>query len=354
NRQVNGLALKNPTYSLTLVPRFVNLTWLADYKKEDGTMANWRNGTPYNPYWIVNEFQNEDRRDRLIGMLLGRYQFTDWLSLQARAGTDYYTDERFEREGTGTLSSGSTTGTVGNTTWHVKEENLDLLLTANGKLSESFSGSFMAGANHLNRRREAVGFSGENLNIPYYYHISNAALVKPRNLLNRKQMNSVYFAGQVGFKDYLFVDITGRNDWSSTLGSNNRSFFYPSVATSFVFTDAFNMNGSVLSFGKVRLSLAQAGNDASPYQTTGGYALDVVGYGTGLPYATVRSQVPLVDLKNELTTGFEAGAELRFFRNRLNIDVTYYTQSTKNQIIPVQVSMATGYSTRMINAGEVR
>src|SRR5690606_40903611 len=85
-----------------------------------------------------------------------------------------------------------------------------------------------------------------------------------------------------------------------------------------------------------------------------GYALDVFEYGTGLPYATVRSQIPLVDLKNELTTGLEAGAELLFFRNRLNIDFTYYTQSTKNQIIPVQVSMATGYSTRMINAGEVR
>lgn len=355
NRQINGLALKNPSYSLTLLPRFVNLDWLKDYKKEDGTMANWKSGIPYNPYWIVNEFQNEDRRDRLIGMLLGRYQFNDWLSLQARAGTDYYTDERFEREGTGTPPAASLPGTVGNSTWHVKEENIDLLLAANGKLSELFSGSLTAGANHLNRRQEVVGVSGQNLNIPYYYHISNAALVTPRNSLIRKQMNSVYFAGQLGFKDYLFVDVTGRNDWSSTLGRGNRSFFYPSVAASFVFTDALNMqNNPILSFGKVRLSLAQAGNDASPYQTSGGYALDIVGYGSGLPYATVRSQVPLIDLKNELTTGFEAGTELRFFKNRLNVDFTYYTQSTKNQILPVQISMATGFSTRVINAGEVR
>jgi len=168
-------------------------------------------------------------------------------------------------------------------------------------------------------------------------------------------MNSVYFAGQVGYKDYLFLDVTGRNDWSSTLGLNSNSFFYPSVAASFVFTDALGMsNNPILSFGKIRLSVAQAGNDAMPFQTTGGYALDMVGYGPGLPYATLRSQVPLLDLKNELTTGIEAGTELRLFKNRLGIDFTYYSQSTKNQILPVQVSMATGYATRVINAGEIR
>ncbi|PPL01795.1 SusC/RagA family TonB-linked outer membrane protein [Parapedobacter indicus] len=355
NRQATGITTQNPAYSLYLTPRFVDLNWLKDYKKEDGTMVNWKSGTPYNPYWLVNEFQNDDKRDRVIGMLMGRYAFTSWLSLQARAGTDFYTDVRFDRKGTYSPPAALMPGTVDNATWHVKEENFDVLLTANGDLSEDFKGYFSVGANHLNRKQEVVGLSGENLNIPYVYHISNAQIVRPRNSLSRKQMNSVYFAGQVGYKDYLFLDVTGRNDWSSTLGLNSNSFFYPSIATSFVFTDALGMrNNPILSFGKIRLSVAQAGNDAVPFQTTGGYALDMVGYGPGLPYATLRSQVPLLDLKNELTTGFEAGTELRFFKNRLGIDFTYYTQSTKNQILPVQVSMATGYATRVINAGEIK
>lgn len=355
NRQMNGVALKNPNYSLVLVPRFVDLNWLKDYKKADGSAANWKNGVPYNPYWIVNEFQNEDTRDRVIGMLMARYKLTSWLSIQGRAGTDFYTDERFEREGTGTPVAASLPGTVGNAKWTVKEENIDALLTASGKLSTDFTGSLSLGANHLNRKQEVVGYSGQNLNIPYFYHISNAQLVTARNSISKKQMNSVYFTGNLGYKDYLFLDVTGRNDWSSTLGLNNNSFFYPSVATSFVFTEALNIRSNpYLSFGKVRLSLAQAGNDASPYQTVGGYALNTVGYGAGLPYATVQSRVPLSTLKNELTTGFEAGTELRFFKNRLGVDFTYYSQSTKNQILPVQVSMATGYSTRVINAGEIR
>lgn len=353
NRPQNGINFSTISSSLELIPRSVDLDWLKDYKRDDGLMANFKSGVPYNPYWLVNEYKNNDSRDRVMGMIRVKYDFTDWLSMQVRTGSDFYTDKRFSIVPQGTPGAANVNGQVRNTQWHVKEENSDILLTATGDLSSDFSGSFSIGANHLNREEEVVEVRGQNLDIKGLYHISNAALVFPRNYLERKQMNSVYFQGQVGYKNYLFLDVTGRNDWSSTLGLNNQSFFYPSISTSFVFTDAFLMDSKVLAFGKLRASYAQAGNDASPYQTTAGYSLSTTTF-SGLRLASIRSNVPLLDLKNELTTSVEVGVDLRFFNNRVGVDFTYYDQSTTNQILPVEVSAATGYGNRLINAGEVR
>jgi TonB-linked SusC/RagA family outer membrane protein len=353
NRPQNGINFTSVAASLELIPRSVDLDWLKDYKREDGLMRNFKSGVPYNPYWLVNEFKNSDTRDRIIGMIRVKYDLTDWLSVQARTGTDFYTDKRFSMVPQGTPGAANINGQVRNTQWHVKEENSDVLLTASGKLSSDFSGSLSVGANHLNREEEVVEVRGQNLDIKGLYHISNASLVFPRNYLERKQMNSVYFQGQLAYKNYLFLDITGRNDWSSTLGLNNQSFFYPSVSTSFAFTDALLLDSRILTFGKVRASYAQAGNDAAPYQTMAGYSLSTTTF-NGLRMASIRSSVPLLDLKNELTKSVEFGVDLRFFNNRLGIDFTYYDQATTNQILPVEISAATGFGSRLINAGEVR
>lgn len=354
NRPQNGINFTSVAASLNIMPRVVNLDWLKDYKRPDGNMMSFRTGgAPLNPYWIVNEFQSHDTRDRIIGMALVRYNFTDWLTLQARTGTDFYTDNRFSRTGQGTPGNANINGRVWNDVWQVKEENTDVLLTATRNLSSDLSGSFSVGANHLNRKQEILGLAGQNLDVPNMYHISNAAIVTPENRLTRKQMNSVYFMGQLAYKNYLFLDVTGRNDWSSTLGLEHQSFFYPSVSTSFAFTDAFLMESQILSFGKLRASYAQAGNDADPYQTQGGYSLRSDNF-NGLRMAVVRGTVPLLDLKNELTTAVEFGMDLRFFENRVGIDFTYYDQVTTNQILGIELSDATGFGNRVINAGEVR
>src|SRR5690606_34448262 len=294
-----------------------------------------------------------DTRDRVIGMARVKYDFTDWLSIQARTGTDFYTDDRYAIIPQGTPGGANLRGQVSNTMWRVKEENSDVLLTAAGDISSNFTGTFSIGANHLNRDQEVVQVRGENLDIPDLYHISNAALVFPRNYSIRKQMNSVYFQGQLAYQNVLFLDVTGRNDWSSTLGLENQSFFYPSVSTSFAFTDALEMDSRILTFGKVRASYAEAGNDADPYLTRAGYTLNSESF-AGLRMASIRNNVPLEDLKNELTTSYEFGMDLRFFSNRLALDFTYYNQSTTNQILPVEISASTGFNTRLINAGEIR
>lgn len=353
NRVQNGINFKTIASSLNVMPRHVDLDWLKDYKREDGLMTNWKSGTPYNPYWLVNEFINKDTRDRIIGMAKVNYQFTDWLSIQARTGTDFYTDNRFSRIGQGTPGRANLNGQIQNDIWQVKEENSDILVTATGDISSDFSGTFSAGANHLNFKREVVGVNGRNLDIEGMYHINNAAIQNTRNFLGRKKMNSVYFLGQLAYRNFLFLDVTGRNDWSSTLGPDNQSFFYPSVSTSFAFTDAWDIKSDLITFGKLRASYAEAGNDASPYQTRGGYSLSNNTY-DGLRLARISNTVPLSDLKNELTTAYEVGMDLRLFNNRLGIDFTYYNQSTSNQILPVEVSSATGFQRRLINAGEIR
>lgn len=343
----------NPVVALNLLSRFVDLDWLKNYKRPDGSMINYIMRAPHNPYWIANEFLSEDKRDRVIGYMLARYKISNWLTLQGRTGTDFYDDARFERIGIGTTGAATIRGQVVNTAWKVREENSDLLLTANGKLSENFTGTLSLGANHLNRFQEVTGFTGTNLVVDNVYHISNAANVAPRYGLTRKKMNSVYGMAQLGYKDFLFLDITARNDWSSTLGMNNYSFFYPSFSSSFVFSDALNLSGNVFSFGKIRASYAQAGNDASPYQTKAGYSLSADNF-RGQKFSAINLRIPLTDLKNELTTSYEFGTDLRFFNNRVGVDFTYYYSSTRNQIIPLPLSASSGYSSRMINAGEIR
>jgi TonB-linked SusC/RagA family outer membrane protein len=349
NRPQNNSYSENPVTALNLLPRFASMELLSNYKKEDGTMARITGAK--NPYWIINELTGNDSRDRIIGYVSAKYKFTNWLSLQARTGTDFYIDKRFERKGQFTDGDN---GSVSNNQFLVKETNSDVLLTANGKLSDKFTGSFSVGANHLKRHQEVTGNYGSNLNVPGLYYIGNTQNVVPRQYASGKKMNSAYFTGQLGYKNYLFLDVTGRNDWSSTLGLNNQSFFYPSVGASFVFTDALDLNDGFLKYGKVRASYAEAGNDASPFLTKAGYDVTSSTTFNGQPFAAIRSDIPLTDLKNELTRSYELGAEFKFFNNRLGLDITYYNSSTINQILPVEISATTGYGTRLINAGEIR
>ncbi len=185
------------------------------------------------------------------------------------------------------------------------------------------------------------------------YHVSNAQDIRPFNNLSEREIQSLYFMGQLAYKNYLFLDVTGRNDWSSTLGTGNNSFFYPSVSLGWAFTDAFEISSNILTFGKLRASWAQVGNDSDPYLTRNNYASYTTSY-NGQGYASMSRVIPAFDLKNELTESMEFGVDIRLFDNRIGLDVTYYDGSTKNQILPVQLPTSSGYSSVVINAGEIR
>src|SRR5690625_3768894 len=353
NRPSLGGNFSNTFLNLMLTSRYVDLDWLKNHKYPDGSMVTHTgDGAISNPYWVVNERLNNDTRDRIFGFVSANYAFTDWLSLNVRAGTDTYYDQRFSRAPLGDKGSSFRDGRVENHSFNVQENNYDFLLSASQDLSQDFSGSVSFGGNYLYRKTEETGLVGTNLNIPGLYHISNANNVNPRYWISRRQMQSLYALGQVGYRDFVYLDLSARNDWSSTLGIGNESFFYPSASLSFVFSDAFNLSSNVLTFGRLRASYAETGNDASPYQTRAGFNISSVDY-NGQRMATVPNSIPLIDLKNELTKSWELGGELRLFQNRIGIDVATYMSTTENQIFPVSVSSATGYTNRLINAGQI-
>ncbi len=351
NRPTLGAGSDNVNATLNRLGRYVPLDFLKKHYEATGLRGRFP-GVRVNPYYTINEITNNDERNRVIGFASLRYAFTDWLSLSLRTGIDWYTDERQNIWPVGAAWP-NTRGKFVETVINSKETNSDFLLTADGDLSSNFHGSFSVGGNLLNQYSSSTEWDARDLKVPGVYDISNAQDIRPESNLFEKEIQSLYFMGQLAYKNYLFLDITGRNDWSSTLGTNNYSFFYPSVGLSWVFTDMFEMTSDIITFGKLRASWAQAGSDANPYLTTAGYGSFTTSYG-GQGYARMTTQIPALDLKNELTESIELGFDIRLFNNRVGLDVTYYDGSTKNQIIPIQLSNSSGFQTAVINAGEIK
>jgi TonB-linked SusC/RagA family outer membrane protein len=336
---------------LTQMGRYVPMDFLKEYYETTGEKGRFP-GIIYNPYYMVNELKNHDYTDRLIGFIQGNLQFTDWLSLMGRVGTDFSSEFREKDWPVGSRRAENQNGRVTTDNYRRKDINADVILTANKQLSEKFSATASVGASYLNQRRDRMFIDARNFKVEGVYHVSNAQDLRPTTDLWQKEQQSVFFTGQLAYNNYLFVDVTGRNDWSSALGRNNYSFFYPSVATSFVLTDAFDLKSNLLSFAKVRASWAQVGNDSEPYRTKIGYNSYTIDY-NGQSFASKNGTIPLYDLKNELTESWEVGADLRFFNNRLSIDATYYNGKTTNQIISIPISSASGYGSVVINAGRI-
>ena len=350
-----GYSTENVSRIFAGMARVVPMDFMKEYYETTKLSGTWP-GISYNPYYVVNELKNFDNRDRFISYISGTLKFTDWLSVMGRVGADIYSEYREKRWPVGSLNKTSgITNSNGRLTTDLlqnKDINADVILTATKELSSNFTGTASFGASYLRQDRNSMFMDARNFKAAGVYHVSNALEYYPSSSLWQKEMQSVFFTGQLAYKNYLFLDVTGRNDWSSALGINEQSFFYPSVATSFVFTDALSIDESILSFGKVRASWAQVGNDSDPYLTQSGYNSYTTGY-SGRSFATKNGQIPLYNLKNELSESWEVGADLRFLKNRLNLDVTYYNGFTTNQILPAAISNASGYASVIINAGRV-
>lgn len=353
NRPYLGAGGNNVCQYLMYMSRYIPMPFLKEYYERTKTYGSFP-GIIYNPYYIVNELKNNDVKDRYIGQVAIDLKLNSWLSILGRVGSDQYSHEEIKKWPVGARGSDFSTGRLTNTVRIVKDINADLILTANKNVTSDLNINGIVGASLSNHNRQVWIQNGYSFKAPGIYNISNCKTINNSEYLVRKEIQSVYFTGQTGYKNYLFLDITGRNDWSSTLGINNYSFFYPSVSTSLVITDAIkSIPSDILTFGKVRASWAQVGNDSDPYLTSNGYALTTDTYGDqNLSY--MNSQLPLVNLKNELTESWEIGADLRFYQNRMGIDFTYYNGKTTNQIVPMNVSVASGYTNTIINAGEIQ
>ena len=353
NRPSLGSGNDNVTTTLVKMGRIVPLNFLKEYYETTKT-AGYFPCVSYNPYYVVNELKNNDIKDRLIGFVSANLKFTKWLSLLGRAGIDTYSQKQDKRWPIGSMGSDNIYGRIYNYLYNVKDVNADVILTASKELSKQLHVNASLGSSILYQERYRQTLDSRKLKAAGVYDVSNCTDIRPSTSIYKKEMQSVFFTGQVAYNNYLFLDVTGRNDWSSALGINNNSFFYPSVSTSFVFTDAFKaISKNILTFGKVRASWAQVGNDSDPYLTKNGYISTTTTYG-GIGLGYMNSRIPLFNLKNELTESWEIGSDLRFLNNRIGLNFTYYDGKTTNQIIPVTISNASGYTDVVINAGEIR
>lgn len=322
--------------------------------------VNWNYSYHNNPYWNLENNNNHDDRNRFIGAAQLQYKPTDWLSGMIRSGSDFYRTNRGFNVDKGWIGGFSDPYTNGNFAeggfssedLFVNENNTDFLVTAVTSPLERLGLTMNFGGNRRVRDYNQNWIGTDALVAPGVYNISNSAVqYTPYQYVESRKVNSLYGTAQFAYNDYLFVDVTGRNDWSSTLPKANNSFFYPSVSSSLVFTDLFpSMRmGGALNYGKLRGAWTRVGSDAEPYLTIQTFTAPS-SFG-GAPRFTVRDAVANQNLKPEQTEAWEVGAELSFLDGRAGLDATYYQKKTTDQILNIDVSRATGFASAAINAG---
>jgi TonB-linked SusC/RagA family outer membrane protein len=323
--------------------------YLHEQYKENGNVSMWPGVDNYFYYY---DNLNSLNRERAFGNMSVTYKITDWLSAMARGGTDFYTEKRKSITQSGTASNvrRGQGGQFNQTDIFTKEENLDFILNFDKKFGDIRIDG-LVGANYRDNRYHSTYLAASNLTVPDLYTISNVKGTPSTSMFDsEKRTNSVFGAANASYKDFLFVGITGRNDWSSTLPPDNRSYFYPSASVGFVITDAFQIKSDILSFAKLRGSWAKVGGDTDPYQLSRTYSASSF---NSISLFAPTGTLPPANLKPQETRSYEIGANMRFLKNRLSLDVTYYDQTTVNQIISVATSTTTGYTGMKLNAGEI-
>jgi TonB-linked SusC/RagA family outer membrane protein len=335
-----------------LAPSF-NQKWLSEgYKNDYGEYVDWNGGNIYriNPYWSINEMNNVSKKERVMGYIQANYELTKGLNFQLRGGTDFYKFRITE------FSAAHTpvfpTGAMSESSADVSETNLEGLLTYSTKISENFDFTGLIGGNLMHYNYERFTNTGEDEVVPGMKYIGNYNLKSLMYENPRKQIRSLYGAVNLGYKSMLYLDMTLRNDWSSTLNRGNNSYMYPSVSSSFVFSNLYDLNG-LLSFGKLRASWAEVGGDTRPYMLNLNYGLLNYNFNE-LPLGQVSSgSIPNLNLKPTRTYSYEFGLDLRFLNNRLNLDISHYNQKTRDQILDLSISNTSGFSTAIVNSGEI-
>ncbi|MDJ1499094.1 SusC/RagA family TonB-linked outer membrane protein [Xanthocytophaga agilis] len=300
-----------------------------------------------NPYLIAYEMTNSLNNNTVVGNMSATYTLSDKLELLVRSAIDLSDEDREQRRPYSTANFQR--GYFKQQTILSSEVNTDALITYKEKLGNRIALTASIGGNIRNQRYRNVNGSVDGLVIPGVYKLSNGVnqpLMTTNNSVRR--VNSLYGLASFSYDEKIFVDVTGRNDWSSTLPSQNNSFFYPSISTSFILSDLLHLPAAV-SFAKLRLSAAQVGNDTDPYKTRKYYGQsDFPGSGS------LSTTLFNVDFKPEITTSYEVGLEYFMFNRRLGLDFTLYQNSTRNQILDVPLDPTTGYTKAVLNAGKVR
>ncbi|WP_212003282.1 SusC/RagA family TonB-linked outer membrane protein [Chitinophaga sp. HK235] len=305
-----------------------------------------------NPYWVINRMPQSDKTNRLIGSAYANVKLTSWLDATYRLGVDNYTTQ-FEN----LVTPGSSVklawqkGMLSQTDRNYNYVNSNLMLNFHKTFHKDWDANLILGTTSEDTYIKSNSARAENFLLPDFYALNNADRKNQyiSQAVSRKRLAGFYGDLRLSYRNIFYLSVTGRNDISSTLPVQNRSFFYSSYSGSFVFTELLPKS-DILSFGKIRASRAQVGKDASPYLTQTYLEAPQLTIGGGFRNGVSRGNP---NLKPEKTTSSEFGAELQFLRGRLGLDVAYYKNVSTNQIVTPRVSNATGYILNSVNAGEI-
>lgn len=337
------------------MPRSIRLSDLDhDFINQNNRVINWSGPSEntMNPYGMVmDENGNRNVRNRIIGQINATLRFTDYLKLTGRVGIDWYNDDRkvfaqYLTDGSNTDSQYSHESSTN------KEFNADLMLNFNKRFS-NFDINANIGAAVYNIHSTGIGGTSGRLQIPNFVYMGNGEKKTAYESSYKKEIQSILGNASIGYKSMVYLDLTGRNDWSSTLPKSNWSYFYPSVSLSGIISQMVKLP-ECIDYLKVRTSWAQVGNDTDPYKLAYVYSqYSSVVNGGSILEMQLPSTYPLQNLKPERTNSFEIGLEYHMFNNRLGLDFTYYNTTTKDQILSIGTAASSGYSSKMINAGKI-
>lgn len=311
-------------------------------------------GNTDNPYFVAYELTNGYTRNRFMGNVQLTIDLTKRLSLMARTGIDFFTETDESKRAFSAVKNPY--GGYAISDLFNSEQNTDFLLSYKQPTQNNWSFSVSAGGNTRTAKSNSESQSTGNLVIPGLYNISNAqaGTISSNSYKSKRRVNSLYGMGEIAYRNYAFLDLTARNDWSSTLPADNNSYFYPSASLSLVVSDMLHVTSKTLSYAKLRVNVSRVGKDTDPYNLYNSFYFSSPDWGSNVKMATFSTVLKNNHLKPEQATSFEIGTDLRFFGGRLMIDATYYNTSNRNQIVNIPTTMSSGYSAKIINAGEIR
>ena len=319
----------------------------ADYTR------NWNSSYYDNPFWSASYNTQSQERHRLIGDLHAEFRLTDGLHVRFRTSTDWYNDRRKSKVKWGSAGAGSPYGSYAEDAYTVKENNTEVLATYIKQLNKNWGIDALLGFNVRNKQYENNYQAVPRLAVADLYTLTNSRdPLTSSNDFYRLRQYGLYGSIQLDYRRWAFLNITGRNDWSSTLPVDNNSYFYPSVTASVLLSEAFGWRSKAVNYLKIRGGWSQVGADANPYQLATVFTSETAFNGNPLQSSSTIGMNS--NLKPENTSSIEAGFEAAFWDNRLYLDFTYYKTDSRNQILKLATTAASGYTSQVRNAGHIR
>ena len=352
NRPALGDSQSNIGKNLMSLASTFNQEWLKTYENAEGEYAAWTGYDQYNknPYRDLYKNENTSAKDVFRLTAKAVWNITEHLKLQGTIGTDM-TFMKFQ-DFTAMTTPGKMAGELVNQSFNNRTLNAEILALYSNTFGD-FDVNATLGGNIFKVSNKTDIFTGQDQQMKDVIAIMNYAEQSVQQNTYKKQINSIYGSASVGFKHTYYLEGTIRGDKSSTLPLNNNIYVYPSVSASILFSE-FIKSKNIINYGKIRASFAQVGSDTDPYQLALNYSTAKYSYPGNVIGMINNTIIPNKELKPTRTNSFELGLEMKFFHNRLSLDVTYYNQKSKDQIIGLATSSTSGYNYSLVNAGEIQ